>query len=390
MKTRTKFDAPIYYFLIASGLLGLSNGLFDAVYNFLLQSKGIDKSQTGNIYAIALTMMSLAVVPLVIINKKHPTKKLLIWSSVLYCIPFAIIPFCDTVASNALILGLILAGSIGMLSTGNAIFGTYVAVEKRTQFFSYFFVSYLSMAMIGSFMAGIINKIKFFEEINNYIFIILLGFLFSIGLVFFRIKSIQRLPEQIIEQIEKEDKKPIEWLNFILLILAASLLGGSITLVFRFANLIFEQAFELNVANIANILGLDKAISIVGALFAPILVKKMPTKKAILLLGTTTALVLFAQAQQMALYLFLVLYLLRLLLNYALMPLLDNMTITYFSNDRTLLSSSIRQAFFYLGSAGASIVYGYLLQQENWPMTFIYAAAMTFFGSIALLLMKKA
>lgn len=50
-----KFSITARYFLIATFLMGLSNGMFDAVYNFYLEARGIDKTATGFIYAVAMS-----------------------------------------------------------------------------------------------------------------------------------------------------------------------------------------------------------------------------------------------------------------------------------------------------------------------------------------------
>lgn len=43
------FDPIVLHFLIATFLMGLSNGMFDAVYNFYLEARGIDKTAIGYI-----------------------------------------------------------------------------------------------------------------------------------------------------------------------------------------------------------------------------------------------------------------------------------------------------------------------------------------------------
>ncbi len=145
------FDRPVQLFLLATGVMGFSNGLFDAVYNFYLEANNIDKVGTGQIYAFSMFMMSAAVVPLMLASRKISVKKLLLISSIVYAISFLALPFCTTVNSNSIALGLILSGMIAVLSTGNSLFGAH-AGDNKTKMFSYFFVFYLGAAMLASFI----------------------------------------------------------------------------------------------------------------------------------------------------------------------------------------------------------------------------------------------
>ncbi len=136
-------------------------------------------------------------------------------------------------------------------------------------------------------------------------------------------------------------------------------------------------------------LGLDKIVSIFGALCAPVLVKKYNLKRILLLIGVITFSVLLLQSLLLPFAVFISLYFGRLILNYALMPLLDTLTISGFDNNRILISSSIRQLSFYLGGAFAAMIYGELFQNQDWAKALIYSAIMTLCGAIALYFVKE-
>jgi predicted MFS family arabinose efflux permease len=135
-------------------------------------------------------------------------------------------------------------------------------------------------------------------------------------------------------------------------------------------------------------MGGDKVVSIVGALFAPMLVKRFSLKPAVIIAGIMTAACLFFQTLHVPVAIFITLYFLRLLLNYCLMPLLDTLAITGFSKDRTLLSTSIRQLAFYLGSALSAIAYGDLLDGGHWENALIISAVLALSGAIFMSLIR--
>ena len=235
------FDSAVHSFLIATFLMGLSNGMFDAVYNFYLEERGVTKRDIGHLYAIAMMMMAGAVVPLIILSRKVSQKKLLRWASYLYSFPFILLPFLTSASASAVILGIILSGMIALLSLGNALTGAHISADKRTTLFSCFFIAYLGAAMTGSILVSLITHHSLFPRIINYQFVLIVSFLSAVLMIIFRIRSVAGIAEPEADQREISGGEDIEWKNFILLFISTSLLGASITLIFRFINIIFSE-----------------------------------------------------------------------------------------------------------------------------------------------------
>lgn len=382
LKEINTFGPAIRSFLLATFLMGLSNGMFDAVYNFYLETRGINKSETGNIYAVAMIMMAATVVPLIYLNRKVSQKKLLIYSSFVYALPFIMLPFITTVTASAITLGLILSGMISLLSLGNSLAGSNINPECRTTLFSCFFISYLGAAMVGSVIASAITHYSLATSLVNYQGILLSSFTSAILMIYFRFRSLEGMTEPEKNPQKTTRGKDIEWTNFIVLFIAASLLGASITLIFRFVNIVFNLAYSMNVSEISLIMGGDKIISIVGAIFAPLLVKHFSLKPTIIITGLLTFVCIFIQSLHIPVVIFTLLYFIRLLLNYSLMPLLDTLAITGFSKERTLVSTSIRQLAFYLGSALSAIIYGDLLSHAKWESALVLSAGLAITGTL--------
>lgn len=129
-----QFDRTVDNFLAATFFMGLSNGMFDAVYNFYLEARNITKLETGYIYSIAMTMMAASVIPMVLLSHKFQKRRLLIVASLLYSLPFFVLPVLTSTVLNSLALGLMSSGMIAMLSLGHAIAGASVSYEKKTFF----------------------------------------------------------------------------------------------------------------------------------------------------------------------------------------------------------------------------------------------------------------
>lgn len=382
------FGSTARNFLIATFLMGLSNGMFDAVYNFYLEARGVDKTATGHIYAVAMMMMAAAVIPLIFSSRRMSHKKLLLISAFIYSLPFILLPVLTTVWASAITLGLILSGMIAQLSLGNSLMGSHIDARSRTTLFSCFFVSYLGAAMTGSFAVSFITHYSQAEPLRNYQGVLAASFIFSLLMIYFRVKSIQGVIEPGSDDRVIGGAKNMEWANFIILFIAASLLGASITLIFRFINIVFSLAYSMNVSEISLIMGGDKIVSMVGALFAPLLVKRFSLKPTVIVAGLLTAACLLFQSLHVSAAIFITLYFIRLLLNYCLMPLLDTLAIAGFSKERTLLSTSIRQLSFYLGSAFSAVIYGDLLDGGHWEKTLIISAGLALAGAIFMSLIR--
>jgi MFS family permease len=377
-----KFGSAAHNFLFATFLMGLSNGMFDAVYNFYLEARGVDKTATGHIYAVAMAMMAVAVIPLILASRRMSQKKLLLIFAFIYALPFILLPMLTTVWASAVTLGVILSGMIAQLSLGNSLMGSNIDAGNRTTLFSCFFVSYLGAAMAGSVAVSAITHYSHAAPLKNYQAILVASFISALLMIYFRIKSIRGVTEPGNDDRRLTGAKNMEWSNFIILFIAASLLGASITLIFRFVNIVFNLAYTMNVSEISLIMGGDKVVSIIGALFAPLLVKRFSLKPTMIVAGMLTAACLFFQSLHVPAAIFITLYFMRLLLNYCLMPLLDTLAITGFSKERTLLSTSMRQLSFYLGSALSAVIYGDLLDVGHWEKALIISAVLALTGAV--------
>lgn len=386
LKEIKTFTPAVYSFLVSTFLMGLSNGMFDAVYNFYLEARGIDKIEIGNIYAAAMIMMACTVIPLIYLSRNISLGRLLIYSSLLYALPFIFLPFITSVVASAFTLGLILSGMISILSIGNSIIGENI--KFHTTLFSCFFISYLGAAMVGSIFVSLITYYFHQSSIKPYQGILIASFLSALLMIYFRIKSLEGMIEPKKVKFYSTVDREIEWKNFIILFISALLLGASITLVFRFINIIFNLAYSMNISEISLIMGGDKIISIIGAILSPLFVKRISLKYGLMIIGIMTFSCLFIQSLHIPVVIFILLYFLRLLLNYSLMPLLDTLAITGFSKDRTLISTSVRQLAFYLGSALSAIIYGHFLESGQWENALIFSAVFALGGALFMAMIR--
>lgn len=101
-----------------------------------------------------------------------------------------------------------------------------------------------------------------------------------------------------------------------------------------------------------------------------------------------TFICLYLQSLPISVVLFISLYFIRLFLNYCLMPLLDTLAITGFAEGKTLLSTSIRQLSFYMGSALSAILYGDLLDAGRWEETLVISSVFALAGAVFMSLIR--
>ncbi|MEU8773280.1 MFS transporter [Streptomyces sp. NPDC048606] len=375
---------PVYFYLAASFFMGLANTIFDVVFNFYLAERGIQEADAGVIYAIATGAMAVAVVPLLFLRRYASQRALLIGASVLYTVPFAGLPFVSSVASASVVLSLILSGMLGLLSVGNAIAGAQVPESARTRLFSAFFISYLGAGVIGSALVSVVSGWLDTSDLEKYRFFLLLSFLAACVMLVLRFPSGKAVPQAAAATGERAPEAPPETRNFVALFLAAGFLGASIALFFRFANVLFAQVYDISVSDISLILGTDKIVSIFGAIFAPVLVKRYSLRPSAVIFGVLAVVGLLVQSLTVPLVVFVVLYLLRLLFNYCLMPLLDTVAMSGFAPARQMVSIGLRQSSFYLGGAGAAALYGWLLDDGRWQAALWFSAGCALVGSLAM------
>ncbi|GHH39514.1 MFS transporter [Streptomyces candidus] len=381
---------PILYYLGASFFMGLSNTIFDVVFNFYLADRGIDEAAAGAIYSIGTGAMAVAVVPLLVLPRFVSHRTLLIWASVFFAFPFAAMPFVPSVPAAAVALGLNQVGFLGCLSLGNSIAASHVPDAARTRLFSGFFICYLGAGAVASAVVSALSSLLPLADLQKYQVILLISFLSGCLMLVLRVPSARKTlrtdkAEATGDGITSEERR-----NFAVLVLAAACLGASITLVFRFANVLFRQIYDLPVSEISLILGGDKVVSVVGAVVAPLLVKRFSLRPSAGFFGGLAFVSLMVQSFTVPLVVFVLFYLLRLFSNYCLMPLLDTVAISGFLPRRRLVSTSLRQSSFYLGGAVAAAVYGDLLQRGNWQATLWISGGCALAGAVAVTLVREA
>lgn len=373
-------------FLTATFLMGTSNGIFDAVYNFYLVGRGVEESHLGLIYGVATAIMGLAVFPALWLNRRVRKERLLLAAALIYALPFLTLPFVTGPVAAAAVLSLVLAGMLGMLSVGNAIASEDVPAAERTYLFSWFFVLYLG----GGFVAGILVATTLQPlramTADPYRALLLGAAGLALLMLAARTASVAKrnnaseaASAQTPGMVTNCDKRAICRITVIGL-----LLGGSMALFFRFTNLLFEQALGISPEAIAVVLSTDKLVSLVGALAAPLLVTKVPQRISFLVAGAVASLALVLQGLGPGLLMFVVFYLVRLLLNYFQMPILDSAAVSVVSRPAVMASSGMRQASFYTGGAFSAVLYGWLLNHQMWDVALFAAAGMVLLGSVVM------
>lgn len=373
-------------FLTATFLMGVANGIFDAVYNFYLIDRGVEESQLGMIYGVATAVMGLAVFPVLWMNRRVAKEKVLLATALAYALPFLTLPFVTSALAAAVALSLVLAGMLGMLSVGNAIASEDVFPTERTYLFSWFFILYLG----GGFAAGVLvaTTLQPLATVTSdpYQALLLGAAASAVLMLVARAASVRGRMESGHEAAEPgkvnvtgRDKAIIARIT-----VAGLLLGGSMALFFRFTNLLFEQALGIPPEAIAVVLSADKLVSLIGALAAPLLATKVPQRLSFLIAGTAATLVLFLQGLGPGLMTFVAFYLVRLLLNYFQMPILDSTAVSAVTKPAVMASSGMRQASFYMGGAFSAVLYGLLLNHQMWDIALFAAAAMVLLGSLVM------
>lgn len=388
-RPNTDFDANTMNFLIASGFMGLANGSFDAVFNFYLENQGLDKVAIGQIYSISMIGMGIAVVLQGFASRRYglrPVHRLASWQ---FALTLFLIPLCHSVTVTSIVLSFVSGGFIGMLSTGAAIFGNRVSIERRVTLFSLFFASYLVCTMLGSVLAAGLNWLLPTPPDQNYVYVLLLSGGLAIVMCGFREASLRIDEPEEVKSVRVQGMKRHDWLPLLMLFASSFFLGGSILLVFRFSNLILTSDYSFSVSTSAVVLGAEKIFALMGALLAPTLKRIANHRALILVITAITTLALATQATLPAITIFLVAYFARIAMNYTLMPILDALTISAFTKEQSILSTTSRQLAFYIGGSAAAIAYGLLLQAGHSSGAITLSGVMATLGGLILIMVRE-
>ena len=367
--------------------MGTANAIFDFLYNYHLLNLGLSESDAGLIYSIATCAMAFAVIPLSIAAKRYSQNQILLVSTAIYACSFLGLPFAPNLLIASIILSLVLVGMLGVIATGNAVAAKIIPESKHPVFFSLYFIAYIgSGALIGLIIsANLSSSTSNVAQIKHYlIFASIIAVLSFLA----RIYSLPKLPV--------ETKKPAklritskERRSLGIATVASFAIGGAMALVFRFANILFLQAFELPQSTITAILSIDKFVAILGSILAPLLLTRLPMRKSFAVFGMFGTIGLVIQAASPTLFIFIGAYFGRLLFNYAQMPLLDSITLASVRKNHYSTASLLRQSSFYFGGAVFAFVYGLLFANSSWQQALVLSAGLTLVGTICMLLVKS-
>ncbi len=388
-QTHADFDANTRNFLVASGFMGLANGSFDAVFNFYLENQGLDKVAIGQIYSISMIGMGIAVLLQGFASRRYglrPVHRLASWQ---FALTLFLIPLCHSVLVTSIVLSFVSGGFIGMLSTGAAIFGNRVRADRRVQLFSLFFASYLVCTMLGSVFAAGLNWLLPMSPERSYVLLLLLSGGFALVMCGFRETSLRMGEPEEVKSVHIQGMKRHDWLPLLMLFASSFFLGGSILLVFRFSNIILTSDYGLSVSTSAVVLGAEKIFALTGALLAPSFKRMAAHRTLILLITVVTAFALAIQAALPAIALFLGVYFMRIAMNYTLMPILDAVTISAFTKEQSIISTTSRQLAFYIGGSAAAFAYGLLLQAGQSSTAIALSGVMATLGGLLLLMVRE-
>lgn len=391
MNAQNNMNRGAFLYLVSVAFFGATNGLFDAVYNLLLISHGLSKSNLGQIYTTAMIFMTVFVIPVGYVARKGRLKTVFLLASICYCVPVLFSAVATSLSAQIVILAAISIGMICMTAVGNAAFSATIAVSERPRFFANFFLVYLLAAMAGSFLASSVIRFAGFDSERAYQVVLLAAFVSAAAMVMIRFAACAHLPEQEISgpRSTAQPAQKVTLGHLATVLASAALLGGSITLFMRFPNVIFSDSLGVAPAAVAILLGLDKLAGVFGAKIAPRLAERFGSTPLLVAVSFAAGALLLTMATPwISVLIFAIFYLIRIALNFVQMPLLDALAVGSFTGNESVKASTVRQLGYYGGGALFALPYGKMLQNGMLPSALGLSAALCIAGAVVIVLTK--
>ncbi|KYC35010.1 hypothetical protein WA1_09735 [Scytonema hofmannii PCC 7110] len=377
-----QFPKNVKLYLLSCIFFGVGTGIYELVYNLHLLDIGINSDDIGTLYLINFIVMSITSVPSGLLADRYGRRWFLVGGSFLFGITMLLIPWF----TNLYILGFLQAlnalGGIIMFTTESSTIAGEVSDEKRTQLFSFIYVTYLFWDGVGTLLGGQLPywlTSKYFSQYQLTLFISGI-FCTLIGVIRYFIKFKYESTGGKDKLTNVFPKAPM-----IKIATLAFLVGGSATLAMRFINIILQSHWGFDTSMMSYLIFIEKIVSFIGAALAPIIANYFSNERAgsYAMLLSVPLLVCAGITNEPMLFMFL--YLFRQGLHYCQMPYLDILSVSTVSYQDRSVMSSYREIGFYLGSAVLAKVYGGLLESSNFVAAFILSGVLALLSGLVYL-----
>jgi DHA1 family multidrug resistance protein-like MFS transporter len=260
-----RFPRAVKLFYVADIWFALSRAIFGAIFNLHLLQVGFTENEIGTVQLIASLCSALLAIPVGLLADRYGRRLLYAAGSLLFAIPYLVLPFCTSFPALLLTNTL---GSVGLLMAmvnEAPLLAGEVMPEDRPAVFSLMMINFMFWNILGTQLSGL--TVRWLGEGMRTPYMPALVVSGLCGMVTALIRLL--LPFRSSVPTAPKGARYIPSRVALALAFISLFAGGFTTLTQGFANVILAKRFALSEVAVATTLTLGNAAGWAGALLVP-------------------------------------------------------------------------------------------------------------------------
>lgn len=352
-------------FYVSDIFFAFAQAIFMTLFNLHLLKVGYDASHVGTLQSLAALTMALAAVPMGVIGDRFGRRGLYISGSLLFGIPYAIMPL---LTDFRLLMVAYVAHTIGMtmvMVNESPLLAGEVGSDKRASVFSFMMINFFLWNTLGIQLAGFLSRWLPAGRLSEYVWPLALAAGSAI------ISGVIRafLPFQP-QQPSRQGFRILPSRTAVLLALVSVGAGAFMALVQNFNNVILAERFGFDSGTIATVLTIGGILGWMASMAVPWTSRRMGDMNGYSLVVGLQGLVLIYLSLAAVPASFLPGFWLRTMLGNMQMPLYSAFAMSVTAESERATANSYAMVGRNLGSALAAGWFGTALAGGSYLLSF--------------------
>lgn len=350
-----------------------SLGMFELLLNLHLLEIGYSAATVGTLSLIAFMVVGLAAIPAGLIADRIGAHWVLIGGTILWGAGLLALPWSPNFAYLVVLICLIHLGKTAIMTTELPAVVGEIAPADRTTLFSLYWSIYPIGQGLGALLIGQLFRVIPHGPLSSYQYPLVIAGSLGLMVAVLRLGLPQKRTERKSTTAASTLRSLLPTLPMLKVGVVCLLVGGSIALTLRFLNVLLKAHFALPGASISLIIGLITLVCLFGATPVPFLTRRLGAVRTAVVIMAATAVLLVAAGFSTILAVFLAPVVLRQILHYTQLPLVETLAVQSVEPSRRASITSYRQLGLFVGMGLMSRPYGALIGAGHVQTAFLIA-----------------
>lgn len=375
----------VQLFYVSDIFFAFAQAIFTTLFNLHLLKVGYNAGHVGSLQAVSALVMALAAVPIGVMGDRFGRRGLYVAGSLLFGIPYAIMPVLTHFDLLMLAYALHTIGMTMMMVNEGPMLAGEVGPDKRASVFSFMMINFFLWNTLGIQLAGFLARWMPPGRLSEYVWPLALAA--ASAIISGAIRAFLPFRPQ---QPARQDFRILPSRTAVLLALVSVGAGAFTALLQNFNNVILAQRFGFSSETIATVLTVGGILGWIASLTVPWTSRRLGDMRGYALVVGLQGVVLVYLGLAATPAAFLPGFWLRTMLGNMQMPLYSAFAMSVTAEWERATANSYAMVGRNLGAALAARIYGVALAGGSYVLSFAAAGLLAVGTAIGTLLAFRA